>query len=310
MREFGEEQHRIDFEPESPKVRELRAKARVRWGFHAAVFVLVLTGLLALGRATMREALVRNPRFSLRQVLVNTEGALTAQKIVRQTGLTEGQNLLTINLREVRARIEQLPQVRQATIARDYDGKLVIDVQQRQPVAWIECHKQRMIPAKNGCAWLTDAEGAAIPCEVIAAEYRKLPVIHMEDLKPIEAGQPVDPRCLPFHSALKLLAEFSRRFGDEDEIAAIEIPNAYALVTRLRDGEEVTFGIDDLEAQLGRYERIRQVAHQRNWQIATLNLLAQNNIPVTFKNLAAAPVASSVTPSAAGMIAGSRSRRN
>lgn len=310
-REFGEEQHRIDFEPESPKVRQMRAKARVRWGFHAAVCLLVLAALIALGRATVREAFVRNPRFSLRQVLVHTEGSLSPQKIVRQTGLTEGQNLLTVNLREVRARIEQLPEVRRATIARDYNGKLIIDVLQREPVAWLECQKQRLIPARSGFAWVTDAEGVAIPCDTIAEEYLRLPVIRMEDLPTVEAGLPVDARCLAFHAALRLLADFGRRFeDDEDEIAAIEIPKSYALVARFRGGAEVTFGIDDLDAQLARYDRIKREARERNWQIATLNLLAQTNIPITFKNLAAAPVASAVRPEPAGMIAGGRSRRN
>ena len=42
-------------EPESPATREIRSQERVRWGFHVAVCVLVLFGLIALGRATVRE---------------------------------------------------------------------------------------------------------------------------------------------------------------------------------------------------------------------------------------------------------------
>ena len=46
--------------------------------------------------------------------------------------------LLTMNLREVRAKIEALAQVKSAVVRRDYHGRLTLEVTQRMPVAWIE----------------------------------------------------------------------------------------------------------------------------------------------------------------------------
>jgi cell division septal protein FtsQ len=282
----GGEQHRLDLAPESPATREIKSQERVRWGFHVAVCGLVLFGLIALGRATVREAFEKNPRFSLREVVVNTEGLLTPQKIVKTAGLTDGQNLLSINLREVRERIEQLPEVRSGAVARDYDGKLTIAVEQRRPVAWLESEKLKLHPMRNGGGMLLDKDGVAIPCDVLVKEYIGLPVIRDENLGDVTPGRKIESQQLA--AALRLIAEMkSRSTVARQQVKRIDIPNAYALQTRFEDGVEVIFGMDGLDGQLVRYRRIRSEAQERGWQIATLNLLVEDNIPVTFRNVAA-----------------------
>lgn len=286
----GSEKHRIDLKPDSPAIRQIEHRQRVRWGFHAAVCLLVVFALVALVRATIREAFVNNPRFSLRHVMVNTDGSLTPQKIVKQTGLTEGQNLLTINLSEVRERIEQLPQVRLASIAKDLQGGLRIDVIQRHPVAWIECGKLQIARKGDGTGWLADAEGVAVPCESEVRDYRGLPVIRCDELPQVVAGARVQSQS--FAAALRLLAEIERRFDDDQlDLKRIDLANRYALTANFSDGMAVTFGIDDLGEQLARWDHIKREARQRGWKIATLNLLAGSNIPVTFRGGSPSPVA-------------------
>lgn len=288
-----EDAHVINLKPGSPAIRVMESRARLRLGFHAAVVITVVAGLFALVRVVITEAFEKNPRFSLRQVLVNTEGALTPQRIVRATGVTEGQNLLTINLREVRERIERMPEVRSAVVTRDYEGRLALDVVQRRPVAWIECPKLRVFHMKSGSGMLLDAEGVAIPCEVILKDYLKMPVVRIEELPQIVPGAVVgSPEVL---AALRLIGEFEARFDDHhDEIAAVEIPARYALNAIFRDGSRAIFGADEMAAQLARYEQIRRAAREKQWDIASMNLLARTNIPVTFRKsprLAEAPAA-------------------
>ena len=291
-----EDAHVINLKPGSPTIRVLESRARLRLGFHAAVVITVVVGLFALVRVVMSEAFEKNPRFSLRQVLVNTEGALTAQRIVRATGLTEGQNLLTINLREVRERIERMPEVRGADVTRDYEGRLTIDVEQRRPVAWIECPKLRVFHMKSGSGMLLDEEGVALPCDVILKEYLKMPVIRVEELPQIVPGAQV--ASAEVLAALRLVREFESRFDDHhDEIAAVEIPARYALEAVFRDGSRATFGADEMDAQLARYEQIRRAAREKQWDIASMNLLARTNIPVTFRK--SPRLAGAVEPAAA-----------
>ena len=51
----------------------------------------------------------------------------------------------------------------------------------------------------------------------------------------------------------------------------------------MADKSHIIFGTDDLEEQLTRLDRIWLESRHRGWQIDTLNLLVQKNMPVTFR---------------------------
>lgn len=273
--------HIIDYEPDSPVIREHEAVERRRRGFRTAMWLIAAMIVFGLGWVTWHEALEKNPQFLLKAVVVNTEGTLTRQQIVAATGLTEDTNILTMNLRDVRARIERLPQVKSAVIHRDYHGQLMIDVVQRLPVAWIECPRLKIMEPLSGKGCLIDAEGALVPCEVMTREYLALPRIHFPALSDATPGKPVPDHQIG--AALRLMKELQNR--DEDRHTAlerIEIPNAWSLVAHFSGDAHVTFCVDDLGPQLARFDRFMHEARQRKWRVATLNLLARVNTPATF----------------------------
>ncbi len=277
----GSGTHIIDYLPDSPVIREHEAEERRRRGFRTAMWLIAAMIVFGLGWVTWHEALEKNPQFLLKAVLVNTEGTLTRQQIVAATGLTEDTNLLTMNLREVRAKVERLPQVKSAAIHRDYHGRLTIDVVQRIPVAWIECARLKLSEPLSGKGCLIDAEGAPVPCDVMTKEYLSMPRISFPALADATPGKPVAE--LQVHAALRLMTAMQSR--DEDGHAAlerIEIPNAWSLVARFSGDAEVTFCVDDLDPQLARFDRFMHEAKKRQWHVATLNLLARVNTPATF----------------------------
>ncbi|HYF34312.1 MAG TPA: FtsQ-type POTRA domain-containing protein [Prosthecobacter sp.] len=274
--------HDVDLKADSPKIREMEKSAAKRRGFRAGVIIITLICLLALLKITVREAFLQNPQFALRQIAVRTEGPLTAEKIVRTTALTEGTNLLTINLREVRTRLERLPQIHSIKIERDYSGLLTLDVKQRLPVAWLECAKLGMVAGKKGAAHLVDAEGVFFPGETEDRDYHLLPLIRYEGLPQNSPGTRVQD--LPLTAALRLLGELQKRFEQgTEEVRVIDIQTPYSMTALFADKSQVTFGVDDLDLQLTRLDRVRQEARQRQWQIETLNLLVRQNVPVTFR---------------------------
>lgn len=277
----GEDTHVIDYEPESPVIREHEAVERRRRGFRTALWLIAAMIVVGLGWVTWHEALEKNSQFLLKSVVVNTAGTLTRQQIVATTGLTEDTNLLTMNLREVRAKIERLPQVKSAVIHRDYHGKLTLDVVQRIPVAWIECPKLKLLAARSGQGCLIDAEGAPVPCDVITKEYLAMSTIRFPGLSEAFPGKPVPD--MQVHAALRLMEQLQSRDDDDRTVLeVIEIPNAWSLVAHFGGDAKITFGVDDLDPQLVRYDRFMHEAHERKWRVATLNLLARINTPVTF----------------------------
>jgi len=273
--------HVIDYLPESPVIREHEAEERRRRGFRTAMWMIAAMIVISLGWVTWHEALEKNPQFLLKEVKVNTDGTLTPEQIVAATGLTTATNLLTMNLRDVRAKIERLPQVKSAVIHRDYHGRLTLDVDQRIPVAWIECEKWNLREPLSGKGCFIDAEGALVPCQVVTKQYLAMPRIVFPALSTAVPGEPVPD--IQVHAALRLMESLQKR--DEDgrtRLESIEIPNAWSLVAHFAGDARVTFGVDDQEQQLARHDRFMHEAKSRNWRLATLNLLSRVNTPVTF----------------------------
>jgi hypothetical protein len=246
--------HVIDYQPESPVIREHEAVERRRRGFRTAMWMIAAMIIIGLGWVTWHEALEKNSQFLLKAVEVNTEGTLTREQIVAATGLTTATNLLTMNLREVRAKIERLPQVKSAVIHRDYHGKLTLDVVQRLPVAWIECAKleahgaaeRQRLP--DGCR----GRASAVRCD---HEAMSRDAAHSISRPQRGCAGKVVPD-LQVHAALRLMQELQKR--DEDgraKLERIEIPNAWSLVAHFAGEAKITFGVDDLEPQLARFDR-------------------------------------------------------
>lgn len=219
----------------------------------------------------------KNSQFLLKTVVVNTEGTLTRQQIVSATGLTEDTNLLTMNLREVRAKIQWLPQVKSAVIHRDYHGKLTLDVVQRLPVVWIQCAKHKLLGPLSGKGCLIDAEGALVPCDVITKEYLAMPRIQFPELGEAVPGRP--SKDLQIHAALRLMEKLQGRAA---ALEVIEIPNPWSLVAHFNGDTKITFGVDDLDPQLALLTASCMRHVSAKWRVATLNLISRNNTPATF----------------------------
>lgn len=299
----------VNLKVDSPKIREMERAALKRRGFKWAMGLILFICLGALLKITVREAFLKNPQFSLKQVVVRTEGPVTAQRIVRTSALTRGMNLLTVNMREIQGRIMTLPAVRSVKINRDYEGRLTLVVKQRQPVAWIELPKLGMKAGEPEIGHFIDAEGVTFPCEVKTDAYAALPVIRHETLAHHEAGTAMTD--LSVKTALDLLARLQQRTEQQElpVLREIEIQKPWALTASLgepapKPQSHFIFGVDDLDEQLDRLDRIWLEARHREWKIDTLNLLVQKNLPITFReppNLQGLqdPVTAALSPTAA-----------
>jgi hypothetical protein len=67
------------------------------------------------------------------------------------------------------------------------------------------------------------------------------------------------------------------------QIREIDLSKGYCLVVTDKNHSKVTFGFDDLDLQLRRLEQFLVYSDDAHREIATVNLLVQRNIPVTFQ---------------------------
>jgi hypothetical protein len=268
---------------DSPKIREMEKKAAQRRGFKWALGLIIVICFLALLKITVQESILKNPQFELRDVAVQTSGPLTVEKIVRATQLTRGENLLTINMRALHTRLRQLPPVKDVSIQRDFDaGLMTLKIEQRLPVAWLDCPKLGMIAGRPEVGHLLDQDAVPFPCDVVTESMAALPIIRYADLTQKTEGLAI--KDLPLTSALTLLKELELRFElGHPQVRTIEIQTPYSMVATFSDKSVITFGVDDLPIQLARLDRVRIEARQRHWEIGTLNLLVRQNVPITFR---------------------------
>lgn len=125
----------------------------------ALVLALVLTLLVAAGWAVLASS-----ALGLREVRVAGASGAAAADVRAAVAVRDGFPLMRVQLAEVRDRVEQLPAVASATVARDWPRTLQVDVTLREPVA---------VAAKGaGWAWV-DSEGVAFADAPAAAAKGK-----------------------------------------------------------------------------------------------------------------------------------------
>lgn len=285
--------HRLELNPETAASRREKRNQVIRWGFKFAVGSLLLTGLISVGKIVVRDAFIESNRFVLQHLSVITDGALQPSEIIEASGLAEGMNMLDIPLVQVREKLEALPQVRHAKVARGYPGVIFLEVEQRQAVAWLECPPLRLAANVPGSGCLLDAEGFALPSGNNTAGLEKLPVIRVDKLSRVALGEHVESPEIA--SALKLLAAHeASEISHSTRITGIDATRGYALTVTLDSRTSVIIPAEGFNRQLQRLSRVIHEASQQKWQLATVDLLVEQNVPITLRS-AVAP-AGTATP--------------
>ena len=255
-----------------------------RRGFRLAVILIACMGLLALTRLVVKVGFMENERFHLQDFSVVTEGPLEPDDIISATGIHYGENLLMISLTAVRDRLESLPEVRKARVVRDYPGVLKLEVTQRKPVAWLQSSalSSKRGVANAGC--MLDADGVVLPDFKRGVGSANLPCISVSTLSTLVPGRVIDSAQVI--AALHLLVA---QMGADLEFGKIDASRKYGLLaTTAHGGVTVTFGFSDFDKQFMRLGRVMADAEQRHRALATVNLLVEHNVPVTFRDISTA----------------------
>jgi len=126
-------------------------------------------------------------------------------------------------------------------------------------------------------------------------EYLGLPLILGCVSESLEAGKIVEsPEA---RAALELLRLSTRSFMQTRfQIREIDVSKGYCLVVTDKNHSRVTFGFDNLDTQLQRLEQFLIYSDDAHRELATVNLLVQRNIPVTFAKSPAEVINETIKP--------------
>jgi cell division septal protein FtsQ len=289
------QQHLLDV-----KVRSRRAaQHRARRALAVLSRVILLAALCAAIYAGTREAARRlffeNPDYRLRTIEFQTDGTLQRDQILSAADLHEGENVFRINLARVHDLIQQLPQTDEVQVVRQLPSEIDIRVVERKPIAWITSEKEISDPFASDSAFLVDARGVLMKEKKLLPEYLGLPVILGCSSESLEVGKVVESS--EAKTALELLRLSARSFLQmRFQIREIDVSESYRVLVTDKNNSRVTFGYNDLETQLRRLEQFLVYCDDSKQELATLNLLVQRNIPVTFAPRPVAVINDTIDP--------------
>jgi cell division protein FtsQ len=275
------QQHLLDVRVRSHKATRHRNRRILVVLSKIALALVLITGVVLGVRYSAKHFFFENPDYQLSQIDFQTDGTLQRDQILKTAELREGVNIFGVNLTQLRDRLQKLPQVDEVQVIRKLPGEIDIHVVERKPVAWITSEKQILDPFASEFAFLVDARGVLMKEKKLLTEYLGLPSITGCTSESLEPGKTVG--SLEAKSALELLRLSTASFMQTRfQVQEIDVSKGYCLVVSDKNHTRVTFGFDNLETQLQRLEQFLVYADDSKRELATVNLLVQRNIPVTF----------------------------
>lgn len=219
-------------------VRYIRRRKRIA----APVFGLWLFLLFACLLASYY--FIHSPYFSVQQIKVSDNVNITEEEIIKQSGLSKGNNIFKVNLREAAAKINMFSWIKKVEIKRRLPSTLLIRVYERVPLALVVNNDEFIV---------VDKEGIYIK-KVKYVNDMNLPLISDVPLSEKDiCGAKVAAEGL--HSALSLIELLDKEILED--VAEISSSSSQSLTLKTIEGIEIRFGEpNDLDRKIHLIENL------------------------------------------------------
>jgi len=288
------QQHLLDVKVRSRSAIQHRNRKFLVFSSKIALVIALSAALYIGGRIAAKRFFLDNADYKLSNIEVQTDGTLQREQILTVADLREGENIFRVNLASIHERLQDLPQVDEVEVVRKLPSEIDIRIVERKPIAWITTEKQIADPFASDAAFLVDARGVLMKEKKLLPEYLGLPLI-LGASESLEAGKIVEsPEA---KAALELLRLSTRSFMQTRfQVREIDVSKGYCLIVTDKNHSKVTFGFDNLDLELQRLEQFLIYSDDAHREIATVNLLVQRNIPVTFQKSSTEVINDTIQP--------------
>src|SRR5436190_14891676 len=289
------QQHLLDVKVRSRKAVQHRNRRALVFLSKFALLIALVSAIYVGGRIAAKRFFLDNADYKLTRIEVQTDGTLQREQILSVADIREGENIFRVNLARVHDHLQELPQVDEVEVVRKLPAEIDIRIVERKPIGWVTSEKQIADPFASEAAFLVDARGVLMKEKKLLPEYLGLPLILGCASESLEAGKTVgSPEA---KSALELLRLSTRSFMQTRfQVREIDVSKGYCLVVTDKNHSKVTFGFDNLDLQLQRLEQFLVYSDDAHREIATVNLLVQRNIPVTFQKSSTEVINDTIKP--------------
>jgi hypothetical protein len=269
----------------TPRIMWIRTRRVMSWSFKFAIFAglvgAAVYGMWDYGKKNFLE----NPEYELRIIKLTPNNAFDEGDVVTVGEIPLQQSIFGISLDEVEERLMARPEVVKVDITRELPATLCVDLEVRQPFAWVQCHARDMQARTRDKGYLIDRSGCLYPCPPRQFESAwSLPVIVIsaEESSLLVPGQVVESKF--FWRALRLLEVAEKAIpGQGPWIDSVQPDKPWAIKVWTRSGTEALFGIDAHETQMENLVLAMNHAMNQGQQIAQINLIPERNLPVILR---------------------------
>lgn len=152
--------------------RRARLKEQLSSALSTFSMVGLVAGSLVAGRLTHRWA-TSTPRFGAKDIEVVGATRTAREAILSAGGITEGRNVLALDLRKAERGISELPWVSRARVSRRLPGTVRVEVEEREAVAVVSAGAQYLCAA-DGTIFKRVGEGDPVDLPVVTGIARDL----------------------------------------------------------------------------------------------------------------------------------------
>jgi cell division septal protein FtsQ len=246
------------------------------------------------GQWLLDRLIYENDTFAIRQIDVQTDGVLTAEAIRQWAMVKKGQNLMALDLMNVKRDLELQPAIEFVAVERILPGTLKLNVTEREPIAQTIVTFGRSGGGVAQAIYDFDQNGYTM--KPLDPRWRtapppadeRLPILVGVQGGDAQLGKPVDSPQI--QAALRLVLEFDHSpMAGMVELQRINVSVPEVLQVTTTQGAEVTFSLSHFDTQLRRWRIIHDQYQKSGKAISSLDLSIANNLPVRWVAASSVP---------------------
>lgn len=257
--------------------------------YHLITVYSLIFGLIAAIVFLWKNYILKYDWLSIDTVTLNSNGIFNSEQVFDVMGIGPHDNIFFIDTSKLEERLKNCPAIKRASVKRRISSNptLLVDIDARIPVAWIDCPELGIHPKDFKYGALIDKEGVIFPCIAkVHLPYIQGKAMPSIALRPPSSGQlsyGVSIRDL--EAPMQLIELLSGPITEYlPGIISITTPNDWSFCVHFTNDCRATFSHYGLESQVEKLARALQHARQTHRKISSINLIPEHNIPVIFDN--------------------------
>lgn len=254
------------------------------------IFFILATGAFFGIRFGWQKMFVENSEFvikdfQLRDFEGNETRFLNHERLQAQTGIDPKATIFSVDTEKLEKALLALPEITKVKVSRRLPGNLNIEVEERQPIAWLACRSLGITERDRATGLLVDVEGIPFKCASDALwEYAEtLPVVMVPAAGEgaIVEGEPIRHEGL--RHAFDLVMMASEKLEGIERPAWIVVKDEITLEMKTLSGILATLSYYEQERQLDNLTRVTAHAISSGRDLEWVNLIPRKYVPVRYR---------------------------